>query len=80
MNREREGTMGCLLHKYPKFYNTVFFFVGLTTLGNIEDLDLLVLKLEHSNVSTTNFNIQKGWFCVSSLGVYINLSAIVLSL
>ena len=26
---EREGTMGCLLHWSPKFYNNVFFFVGL---------------------------------------------------
>ena len=35
--REREGTMGCLL----KFYNNVFLFVGLTTLGTICLVDLL---------------------------------------
>ena len=29
----REGTFGCLLHYYPKFYNNVFIFVGLITLG-----------------------------------------------
>ena len=28
----REGTLGCLLHKYPKFYNNDFLFVDLTTL------------------------------------------------
>ena len=29
----REGTLGCLLHFSPKFYNNVFLFVSLTTLG-----------------------------------------------
>ena len=29
----REGTLGCLLHQSPTFYNNVFLFVGLTTLG-----------------------------------------------
>ena len=28
--REREGTMGS---KFPKFYNNVFLFIGLPTLG-----------------------------------------------
>ena len=40
--REREGTMGCLLHKYPKFYNNVFIFVGLTTLGTLVNFNLLI--------------------------------------
>ena len=35
---EREGTWGCL-HWYPKFYNNVFLFVGLTTLGTFIDFD-----------------------------------------
>ena len=29
-------------------------------------------KVECLNVSTTNFNLHKGWFCVSSLGMYID--------
>ena len=29
----REGTLDCLFHLSPKFYNIVFLFVGLTTLG-----------------------------------------------
>ena len=29
----REGTIGCLFHQSPKFYNNVFLFVDLTTLG-----------------------------------------------
>ena len=28
LKRERERTMGCLLHWSPKFYNNVFLFVG----------------------------------------------------
>ena len=28
-----EGTLGCLLYLSLKFYNNVFLFVGLTTLG-----------------------------------------------
>ena len=29
----REGALGCLLHKSPKFYSNVFVFVDLTTFG-----------------------------------------------
>ena len=29
----RKGTMVCLLHSSPKFYNNVFLFVGLSTFG-----------------------------------------------
>ena len=32
VNNFREGTMGYLFHKSPKFYINVFLFVGLTTL------------------------------------------------
>ena len=39
-----------------------------------------VYQVECSNVSTTNFNLRKGNFFVSLFGMYINLSAIVLSL
>ena len=34
----------------------------------------------YQNVLTTNCNLHKGYLFVSSLGVYINLSAIVVSL
>ena len=30
---EREGTIGCKLHKFPKFYNNHFLFVDLIILG-----------------------------------------------
>ena len=33
LNTGREGTLGCLLYQSLKFYNNVFLFVGLTTLG-----------------------------------------------
>ena len=39
---EREGTMGCLSLKSPKFYKTVFLFVGLSTLGTLMNFDWLV--------------------------------------
>ena len=39
----REGTIGCLLHKSPKFYNIVFLFVGLRTLETF--IKFWVLKL-----------------------------------
>ena len=32
--RRRERTLGCWLHKSPKFFNNLFLFVCLTTLGN----------------------------------------------
>ena len=31
--RREGGTLGCLLHKSPKFYNNVLLFVGSTTVG-----------------------------------------------
>ena len=42
--------------------------------------DWLVHKVEFPNVSTTNCDYEKGYFCVLSLGMYINLSGIVLFL
>ena len=46
---------------------------------NLRDLIefLFVGSFECPNVSSTNFNLQKRKFCVKSLGIYINLSAIV---
>ena len=67
----------------PKVLNNFFLFVGLTTLGTFYEFLLwnwLIHKIECSNVSTNNCNLQKREFCVSSLWIYINLSAIVLSL
>ena len=42
--------------------------------------DCLVHLVECQNISTTNCNLQKELLCVSSLGIFIILSAIVLSL
>ena len=71
----REGTLGCLLHKYPKFYNNDFLFVDLTTLGTYRIL------IGWLSVQTFLPKIVI-WRCCNfvSLGMYINLSAIVLSL
>ncbi len=46
----REGTMDCLLHYSPKFYN-IFVFVGLTTLGTL-NFDWLVYKVECLYISS----------------------------
>ena len=61
----------------PKFYSNVFLFICLLTLGAYWILIELRWVYKHF---TTNYNLQKEWFYVSSLGMYINLSAIVLSL
>ena len=50
--RERERTMGYLLHQSPKFNNNVLLFVGLTTLGTLVNFNWLVYQVECSNVST----------------------------
>ena len=72
--------MACLLHWSLKSYNNVSLIVGSTTLGNLVNFDWLLNKIECLNVSTTCANLQNGYFTVSSFGMYINLSAIVLSL
>ena len=60
--------MDCLLHLFPKFYNNVFLFFGLTSLGTFEmKFDWLVHLIEYPNVSITNCNLKKGLFCVSCL-------------
>ncbi len=64
--------MGCLLHYSPKFYNNLFLFVGYTTLGTY--------YVQCPYFSTTICNLQKGQFCELTLGMYINLSAILLYL
>ena len=52
------------------FLTDVFLFVGSTTLGTLINFDWLVHLAECSNVSNTYFNLQKGLFCLSSLGMY----------
>ncbi len=56
--RERERTMGCLLHEPSKFYNNVFLFFGLTTLETLVNFDWLIYCIECPNVSTTSFNLH----------------------
>ena len=52
---EREGTINWVLTLVPK----VLLFVYFTTLGTSVSFDYLVNKVECSNVSTTNTNVQK---------------------
>ena len=61
----------------PQNFRITFSFVALTVLVNF---DWLVNLVRCSNVSTTNFDLKKRQFCVTSFGMYINLSAIVLTL
>ena len=49
----REETLGCLLHRFPKFYNNVY----LTTLGPFIVFGWLVYEVSCQNVSTTNCNL-----------------------
>ena len=58
---------------------STFLFFWLNNIGGLLlNFYWLVHSFECQNVSTTNCNIHKDYFCVSSL--VINLSAIVLSL
>ena len=52
----------------------------LNNLGTFIEFDWLVHLVECPDISTSKRDLQKGYFCVSSLGMYINLSAIVFSL
>ena len=45
--RERVGTLGCLLHWSSKLNNNVFLFVGFKTLGTLIKFDWLVHKVHH---------------------------------
>ena len=55
-----------------------FLFVDLTTHFYSISIGLVHL-VKCPNVSTSNCNLQKGYFCVSSLRGYVNLSTNVLS-
>ena len=57
-NPEKDGTMGCLLHWSPKFYNNVFLFVGLTTLGTLVNFDIYSLSRVFKRCNI-NLNIKK---------------------
>ena len=58
----------------------ITFSYSLISWGFLLNFDWLVHLVECPNVSTTNRNLKTGLFCVSSLGMNINLSAIVLAL
>ena len=65
---------------YSSPQSFIIMFSYSFTSVTLVNFDWLVQLIECLNISTTNFNLQKKKFCVSSLWVYINLSAIVLSL
>ncbi len=81
----REGTIHIglfiTLFGFPKFYDNVFLFDYLTTLGAFIKYDWLVDKVKYpkANVLDTNCNLQKGQFTLEN-GMYINLLAIVICL
>ena len=79
VHRER-GQWAVYYTSPQSFINNVFLFVGLTTLRTLVNFDWFVHSIEYSYVSTTNYNLQKGSFYESSIGMYIILSAIALSL
>ena len=68
------------LHQPPKFYNTVFLFVANKLWGLQLNFNCPVHQFMCTNISTTYLNLQMRYFSVSILGIYINLSDIVLSL
>ena len=66
---EREGGQWAVFCTSPQsFIDKVFLFVGLTTLGTLVNFYWLVHSVDCSNVSTTNLNLQMGYFCVSKIG------------
>ena len=78
----REGTLNCLLHQSPKFYNNIFLLVSSKTVGTFVNFDWLVQLVEcPCNRCNLEMYITGGVIlCIIILGMYINLSAIVLSL
>ena len=69
VHAETEGN-GLFITLVPKVYTNVFLFVGLTTLQTLIDG---FIKLSVRTFLITNFNLKKGEFCVTLLGMYINL-------
>ena len=58
------GALCSSLHYSPKFYNSVFIFVGLKTLGTFIEFCLACSLVECLNVSTTNCKLRCGDFCI----------------
>ena len=62
---EREGTMGCLLHQYPKFYNKVFLFFGLITIRTWVNFDWLAQTFQPLIVIYRRGNfVYHHWECI----------------
>ena len=64
----REGTMEHLLNYSLKFYNNVFSFVDLTTLGTVVNFDWLVNKVVHQYI---------GHCLISLILRYISLGSLI---
>ena len=71
-----EGDIEMFITLVPKFYDSLVYQLWRVLLN----FDRLFHKVESPNVSFNNYNLQKGQFCLSSLGMKINSSAFVLSL
>ena len=76
----REETLDCKLYCYPKYASSQLFMCLLKNYGYLFNFDWLVPNGYCLNFSTNKFNVEKGFFCLSSLEMYINLLSIVLSL
>ena len=74
--RER-GYNGLFITVVPKVLIIKFSY---SLASKLELVGSLIYKFKCPNVFTTNCNQQKVQFCVSTLEMYINLSAIALSL
>ena len=57
----REGSLDCKSHWIPKFYNHVFLFVGLKTLGTFIEFYLVVDSILIVSKFFINFNLQNGY-------------------
>ena len=77
-NTKTQGTLPFWYnHISPQSLIKTFFFIRWLYIL-VTSIDFY--QVECPNVLTINSNKQKGKLCVSSLGIYINLSVIVLSL
>ena len=76
----REGTLNCKLHWYPRFHSHIILFVGSKAYCTFIRLLLVGLNCLCPNFPTNIFHLQKELYCLSLMGMYINLLSIVLSL
>ena len=65
---ESEGTIGCIFPNSSKFYNNVFLFAGLITLGTFIEFWLVCSLVECPNVSITKCNLWRGYFVFQHWG------------